>query len=129
MNTVIRTLPQLQQAQSDAWVYGMIVAGISLAIAFIVALLVNWRTDRRDFMTRRVIFIILGLVGPCGYWLYNMQVIVPKIQNPGFQNMFKTTNLTILIVALIAFYVVGILSMTITKRGSKWRSILPKKFQ
>lgn len=129
MNTVIRTLPQLQQAQSDAWVYGMIVAGVALAIAFIIALLINWRTDRRDYITRRCIFIILGLLGPCSYWLYNMQVIVPKIQNPGFQNMFKTTNLTILIVALIAFYVVGFLTMAITKRGSKWRSILPKKFQ
>ena len=89
MNTIIRTLPQVQQAQADAWVYGLIVTGVALLIAVVVSYLINWRSDRRDFLTRRICFIVIGLVLPLSYWLYNMQVVVPKIQNVGFQNMFK----------------------------------------
>ncbi len=126
MNTVIRTLPQLQQAQADAWVYGLIVTGIALALAVIIAFLINWRSDRKDYMTRRICFIVIGLVMPLAYWLYNMQAIVPKISNVGFQNMFKQTNLYVLITSIIAYAVVGLLLMLVF-RNSKLGSILGKK--
>lgn len=126
MNTVIRTLPQLQQAQADAWVYGLIVTGIALALAVIIAFLINWRSDRKDYMTRRICFIVIGLVMPLAYWLYNMQAIVPKISNVGFQNMFKQTNLYVLITSIISYAVVGLLLMLVF-RNSKLGSILGKK--
>lgn len=129
MNTIIRTLPQVQQAQADAWVYGLIVAGVALAIAIAIAFMINWRSDRRDYITRLIWFIIIGLVAPASYWIYNAQAVAPKIQNPGFRNMFETTNLYVLIVSILAYFIVGMGSMFIAKRGSKWRSILPKKFQ
>ena len=56
MNTVIRTLQQVQQAQADAWVYGLIVAGVALALAIGIAFMINWRSDRKDFITRRIWF-------------------------------------------------------------------------
>lgn len=126
MNTVIRTLPQVQQAQADAWVYGLIVAGVALAIAIAIAFLINWRSDRRDFITRRIWFIIIGLVVPASYWLYNAQAVAPQIQNPGFRNMFEATNLYVLIAAIIAYAVVGIILM-LSFRTSKLGSILGKK--
>lgn len=126
MNTVIRTLPQVQQAQADAWVYGLIVAGVALAIAIAIALLINWRSDRRDFITRRIWFIIIGLVAPASCWLYNAQAVAPQIQNPGFRNMFEATNLYVLIAAIIAYAVVGIILM-FSFRTSKLGSILGKK--
>ncbi len=126
MNTVIRTLPQVQQAQADAWVYGLIVAGVALAIAIAIAFLINWRSDRRDFITRRIWFIIIGLVAPASYWLYNAQAVAPQIQNPGFRNMFEATNLYVLIAAIIAYAVVGIILM-LSFRTSKLGSILGKK--
>ena len=126
MNTDIRTLPQLQQAQADAWVYGLIVTGIALALAVIIAFLINWRSDRKDYMTRRICFIVIGLVMPLAYWLYNMQAIVSKISNVGFQNMFKQTNLYVLITSIIAYAVVGLLLMLVF-RNSKLGSILGKK--
>ena len=55
MNTVIRTLPQVQQAQADAWVYGAIVVVIALAIAILIANVINWRSDRKDYITRRIL--------------------------------------------------------------------------
>ena len=129
MNTVIRTIQQLQQAQADAWIYGFIVTGIALLLAIVISAVINWRSDRRDFITRRIWFIIIGLVLPVSYWVYNMQVIVPRIQNAGFQNMFKATNLYILLSAIGIYAIVGIATMFIAKKGSKWRSVLPKKFQ
>lgn len=126
MNTVIRTLQQVQQAQADAWVYGLIVAGVALALAIGIAFMINWRSDRKDFITRRIWFIVIGLVIPAGYWLYNMQAIVPKISNPGFKSMFEETNLYILLVSIGIYFVAGILLM-LGFRNTKLGSILGKK--
>ena len=61
---VIKTLSQVQQEQVNTWVYGLIVAAVALAIAIGIAFLVNWRSDRKDFITRRIWFIIIGLLLP-----------------------------------------------------------------
>ena len=126
MNTVIRTLPQVQQAQADAWVFGLTVAGVALAIAIAIAFMINWRSDRRDFITRRIFFIVIGLLFPAGYWLYNTQKIVPVIQNPGFKNMFAATNLYVLITSIVVYVVIGI-ALMLCFRNSKLGSILGKK--
>lgn len=126
MDIVIRTLPQIQQAQADTWVYGAIVAVIALAIATLIAFLINWRSDRKDYITRRIWFIVIGIIAPLGYWLYNMQVIVPKIHNAGFQNMFKETNLYVLLASIVCYFAVGIFLM-FCFRNSKLGSILGKK--
>lgn len=126
MNTVIRTLQQVQQAQADAWVYGLIVAGVALAIAIALAFIVNWRSDRRDFITRRIWFVVIGLVLPASYWLYNAQSVAARIQNPGFRNMFEETNLYVLLVAIGVYALVGI-GLMFCFRTSKLGSILGKK--
>lgn len=126
MNTVIRTLQQVQQAQADAWVYGVIVAGVALALAIAIAFMINWRSDRKDFITRRIWFIVIGLVAPSSYWLYNAQAIAPKIQNPGFKNMFEETNLYVLLASIGVYAIVGFFLM-LCFRTSKLGSILGKK--
>ena len=126
MNTVIKTLPQVQQAQSDAWVWGAIVVIVALALAIIIAQLINWRSDRKDYMTRRIWFVVIGIVAPLLYWLYNTLVVVPKIQNVGFQNMYKETNLYVLLASIAIYFVVGLVLM-FSFRNSKLGSILGKK--
>lgn len=126
MNTIIRTPIQLQQAQADAWVYGLIVCGIALALAISIAFIINWRSDRRDFITRRIWFIVIGLVAPAGYWFYNMQAVVPKIQNPGFKSMFEGTNLYVLLASIGIYFVIG-LGLMLGFRNTKFGSILGKK--
>ena len=126
MNTVIRTLQQVQQTQADAWVYGIIVAGVALALAIAIAFLINWRSDRKDFITRRIWFIVIGLVLPTSYWFYNVQVVAPRIQNPGFKNMFEATNLSVLLTSIGVYTLVGIVLMFYF-RTSKLGSILGKK--
>lgn len=126
MNNEIKTIVQLHQAQADAWVYGLIVCGIALALAVAISFIINWRSDRRDYITRRIWFIVIGLVMPAGYWLYNMQAIVPKITNPGFKSMFEETNLYVLLVSIGIYFVAGILLM-LGFRNTKLGSILGKK--
>lgn len=126
MNTVIKTLQQLQQAQADAWVYGLIVAGVALALAIAIAFMINWRSDRKDFITRRIWFIVIGLVAPASYWLYNAKAIAPKIQNPGFKNMFEGTNLYVLLASIGVYAIIGVVLM-LCFRTSKLGSILGKK--
>lgn len=126
MNTIIRTPIQLQQAQADTWIYGLIVCGIALALAIAISFIINWRSDRRDFITRRIWFIVIGLVAPAGYWFYNMQAIVPKIQNPGFKSMFEGTNLYVLLASIGIYFVVG-LALMLGFRNTKFGSILGKK--
>lgn len=126
MNTYIKTLAQLHQAQADAWVYGLIVCGIALALAIAIAFIINWRSDRRDFITRRIWFIVIGLVAPAGYWFINMQAVVPKISNSGFKSMFEETNLYVLLTSIVIYFVVGILLM-FGFRNTKLGSILGKK--
>lgn len=125
MNTIIRTLPQLHQAQADAWVYGLIVASVALAVAVAIAFLTPWRTDYRDYLTRRVWFIIIGLVAPAAYWLYNAQAVAPQIKNVGFRRMFEGTNLWVLIASIAVYYVAGVVLM-FCFRNSKLGSILGK---
>ena len=126
MNTVIRTLQQVQQTQADAWVYGIIVACVALALAIAIAFMINWRSDRKDFITRRIWFIVIGLLLPTSYWFYNVQVIAPRIQNPGFKNMFEATNLSVLLTSIGVYTLVGIVLMFYF-RTSKLGSILGKK--
>lgn len=126
MNTYIKTLDQLHQAQADAWVYGLIVCGVALAVAIVLAFVINWRSDRRDYITRRIWFVVIGLVAPAAYWLYNMNAIVPKIQNAAYKSEFEGTNLYVLLSSIGIYFVVGILLM-LGFRNSKFGSILGKK--
>ena len=126
MNTVIRTLQQVQQAQADALVYGLIVAGVSLALAIAIAFMINWRSDRKDIITRRILFIVIGPVLSASYWLYNANVVAQRIQNPGFKSMFEETNLYVLLASICVYTLVGI-ALMFCFRTSKLGSILGKK--
>lgn len=125
MNTIIRTLQQVQQAQADAWVQGAIVTGIALALAVTIAFIIKYRNDRRDYLYRRIWFIVTGLALPLANWVYNKLVILPKIQSAAHQNMFESTNLKVLLVSIAAYAVVGIVLM-FCFRTSKLGTILGK---
>lgn len=126
MKTIIKSLTQVQQAQADAWVYGLIVCGVAIALAVAIASIINWRSDRRDYITRRIWFVVIGLVVPAGYWLYNVRTIVPAITNPGFKSMFEKTNLYVLIASILIYFAASILLMLLF-RNTKFGSILGKK--
>ena len=111
MNTVIRTMQQLHQAQADAWVCGLIVCGVAIALTILIAFLIPFRSDRKDYVWRRICFVVIGLMLPACYWLYNMQEIAPRISNPGLRSMFQQTNLYVLLISIAVYIIIGIVLM------------------
>lgn len=128
MTATLRTLPQVQAAQSEAWMYGAIVVVVALVLAILIAHLINWRSDRRDFITRRVWFILIGIIAPAGHWIYCLQEVAPQIQNAGMQNMYKDTALEVLLASLACYFLVGLVLMLVF-RNTKLGSILGRKKQ
>lgn len=125
MNTVIRTMQQLHQVQADAWVCGLIVCGVAIALTILIAFLIPWRSDRKDYAWRRICFIVIGVALPSCYWLYNYLEIAPQISNPGFRSMFLQTNLYVLLVSFVIYAIVGI-ALMFCFRMSKLGAILGK---
>lgn len=126
MNTIIRTLPQLQSAQSDVWIYGAIVALCTLGLAVLIAFLIPWASNRRCYIKRRLWFIFIGPIASLAFWVYNSTQIAPTIQNAGFKTMYEQTNLYVLLAYIAAYYIVGVLLM-FCFRHSKLGSILGKE--
>ncbi len=126
MNTVIRTLQQLHQAQAYAWVYGLILAGIALGIAVLIAFLIPWQSNRRCYIKRRIWFIVIGLALPCCGWLYHTFSVAPRIHTSGFKSMYQTTNMYVLLTSIALYAVIGVVLM-FAFRNSKLGSILGKK--
>lgn len=124
MNKII-TLPQLQQAQADAWVLGLIVCVIAIALAIIIAFMIPWRSDRQDYIWRKICFIVIGITLPVCYWLFNTLTVAKYIPNPGFRRMFQETNLYILIVSIALYTIIGIVLM-FCFRNTKLGAILGK---
>jgi hypothetical protein len=126
MNT-IKSLKALNQLQADTWVYGLIVAAVMLGIAILIAFLINWEGGAdRSYIKRRICFIVLGLLGPAIFWIYNIQYVKSMIPNPGFATKFGQTNHYVLIVSIIAYFIVGVFLMFVF-RHSKFGSILGKE--
>lgn len=125
MHNIIKTLAQLKAVQADAWVYGVIVCAVALGLAILVANLIPWASHRKCYITRRIWFVLIGLIMQLCYWLYNVQYVLPRIQNAGFQTMYKETNLYVLLVFVAAYFAVGI-GLMFCFRHSKFGSILGK---
>ena len=126
MNTVIRTIQQVHQAEASAWVLGLIIAGVALAIAIGIAFLIPWQSNRRCYIKRRIWFIVIGLALPCCGWLYHYFSVAPRIQNTGFSSMYERTSLCVLLTSIALYAVIGVLLM-FWFRNSKFGSILGKK--
>jgi hypothetical protein len=126
MNT-IKSLKALNQLQADTWVYGLIVAAVVLGLAILISFLINWQGGNdRSYVKRRIWFIVIGLLGPALFWVYNNLYVTPKIVNPGFATKFDQTNLYILIVNILVYFALGIVLMFVF-RHSKFGSILGRE--
>ena len=79
----------------------------------------------KSYITRRIWFIVIGIVSAAGFYLYNDLVVKGQIVNAGFKSMFVETNITCIGILLGIYFVLGILIMFIF-RNSKFGSILGK---
>lgn len=123
----ITTLPALQSLQDETMVYAAIVGAVALGISFLVASLVAYKGgDDRSYITRRIWYVIIGLVAAAGFYVYNDLVVKPDITNAGWQSMFSDTNL-ICIGINLGVYIVGGVILMFVFRHKKFGSILGKE--
>lgn len=121
----ITTLPALQSLQDETIVYSLIMCIIAIGIACLVANLIPYKSNGRSYITRRIWFVIIGLVSSFGFYMYNDLSVKPTINNVGWQSMFSETNVECLFIILIGYIVVSVILMFIF-RNSKFGSILGK---
>ena len=123
----ITTLPARQSLQDETMVYAAIVGAVALGLSFLVASLVAYKGgDDRSYITRRIWYVIIGLVAAAGFYVYNDLVVKPDITNAGWQSMFSDTNL-ICIGINLGVYIVGGIILMFVFRHKKFGSILGKE--
>ena len=123
----ITTLPALQSLQDETMVYAAITGAVTLALSILVASLVAYKgRDDRSYITRRIWYVIIGLVAAAGFYVYNDLVVKPDITNAGWQSMFSDTNL-ICIGINLGVYIVGGIILMFVFRHKKFGSILGKE--
>lgn len=124
----IQTLKDLTPLISQTYVTAIIVAVIALVIAFAIANLVKWRGGKFDtsFKTRRLWFIIVGIISPIGFYLYNWLYVCSFIEKQSLIAKFTTNYLLATGVEIVVYVILGIVTMLILRK-SKWGSILGNK--
>jgi len=123
----ITTLPALQSLQDETMVYAAITGAVALALSILVASLVAYKgRDDRSYITRRIWYVIIGLVAAAVFYVYNDLVVKPDITNAGWQSMFSDTNL-ICIGINLGVYIVGGIILMFVFRHKKFGSILGKE--
>jgi hypothetical protein len=123
----IDTLRELDALITQTYIYAVIAAVVALALAFLVANLVNWEGGKKSrcHIKRRVWYIILGIVFTFAFYLYNALNVSDYINKASLQAKFSTANFLSTLVLLGIYVIAGLLTMTLI-RSSKWGSILGK---
>jgi Na+/H+-dicarboxylate symporter len=123
----IETIKQLDALIGNTYVYAIIIAIAAIVLAFVIASLIKWGGGRNDasHIKRRVWFIIVAILAPIGFFLYNALYVSNYITKAPLQAKFSTASILAASVVLAVYVVLGIITMFIMRR-SKWGSILGK---
>ncbi len=122
----IETLKEVQALIGETYMYAVVIALIALALAFIIAYLINWGgKNDTSHIKRRIWYIILGVLAAIAFFLYNSLYVSSYIAKAPLQAKFTTANILATLAVLGIYAVIGILTMLIM-RSSKWGSILGK---
>jgi multisubunit Na+/H+ antiporter MnhB subunit len=123
----IENIKQLNALVSETYMYAIIIAIVALVLAFIIAKLIKYQGGKNpsDHVTRRIWFMVLGLVTPIAFFLYNALYVSSYIIKAPLQAKFSTANIIATLVVLGIYVVIGIISMMIM-RSTQWGSILGK---
>jgi peptidoglycan/LPS O-acetylase OafA/YrhL len=124
----IESLKQVQALIGDTYMYAAIVAIAALALVFIIANTVKFGGGKNsaDHITRRIWFIVIGIVATVTFYLYNSLYVSDFITKAPLKAQFATANIIASIaIVLLGYIVVGIVTMFLMRR-SKWGSILGK---
>jgi hypothetical protein len=123
----IETVKQVQALIGETYMYAVIVAVAAVVLAFIIVNSVKYQGGKNptDHITRRIWYIVIGLVAPIAFFLYNTLYVSKYITKAPLQAKFSTSCILATLAELGVYVIVGILMMLIFRR-SKWGSILGK---
>ena len=122
----VTTVQQLDALKQTTLVWAVIIFVAAFAISFLVATLVPYKGGKdTSYITRRIWYIIVGVVAAAGYWIFNYLVKVPAIKNPGFRSQFSQTNLISVAVIVLGYIIIGLL-VAIIFRKSKFSTVYLK---
>jgi len=123
----IETLKQVEALIGETYMYALIIGIIAVVLAFIIANLVKYQGGKNptDHITRRIWYIVIGIIAPIAFFLYNSLYVSNYITKAPLQAKFSSANLFASLAVLGVFVVLGILTMLFMRR-SKWGSILGK---
>jgi hypothetical protein len=112
---------------SETYVYAIIIAVAALIIAFIIANLIKFQGGKspKDHLFRRNWFILIGLLTPISFFLFNAIYVSSFILRPPLLAKFTTNNIWATLSVLGIYLLFGVLSMLIM-RSSKWGTIVGK---
>jgi cytochrome bd-type quinol oxidase subunit 2 len=121
----IEALKQVQALIGETYMYAVIVAIVALAVAFGIANLVKYQGGKNsnDHITRRIWFIVIGVVTAVAFFLYNALYVSSYITKAPLQAQFTNANIIATLVVVVVYAGVGVLTMFVI-RHSKWGSIL-----
>jgi hypothetical protein len=123
----IETLKQVDALIGTTYMYAAIAVLAAVVLAFIIANLIKYQGGKNatDHIKRRIWFIIIGIIMPIAFFLYNALYVSDFITKAPLVAKFSTANIVITLIALGGYFVLGIITMFIFRR-SKWGSILGK---
>jgi hypothetical protein len=122
----VTTVQQLEALKSSTLVWAAIICVAAFAISFLIATHVPYKGGKdTSYITRRIWYIVIGVVSALGYWIFNFLVKVPAIKNPGFQSQFSHTNLISVVVVVLGYVVLGLL-VALIFRKSKFSTVYIK---
>jgi hypothetical protein len=123
----IETLSIVQALIGKTYMYAIIIGIAAVVLAFIIANLVKYQGGKNptDHITRRIWYIVVGLIAPISFYLYNALYVSSYITKAPLQAKFSTANLLATLALLGVYVVLGIVTMLIFRK-SKWGSILGK---
>ncbi len=124
----IRTVRQLEALISETYIIAIIVLLLFLGTAILIANSIAYEGGRnpKDPAKRRTWFIVLGLIAPIVFFLFNYLYVKTTIENVALQAKFSNTNVIATIVIFLLYFLIGFLLSKILK-NSKFGTIFPTK--
>jgi peptidoglycan/LPS O-acetylase OafA/YrhL len=124
----IRTVRQLEALISETYTLAIIVVVLFLGLAILMSNGIAYEGGKNptDPSKRRTWFIVLGLVAPVLFFLFNYLYVKETIENPALQTKFVNPNVVSTILVLVLYFLIGFILSKVLK-NSKFGTIFPTK--
>ncbi|MCU0390038.1 MAG: hypothetical protein MUE81_02890 [Thermoflexibacter sp.] len=124
----IRTIRQLDALISETYTLAFIVFILFFGIAIFIANNIAYEGGKNpnDPAKRRTWFIVLGIIAPVLFFLFNYLYVKTTIENPALQSKFTNTNVTATLLVLLLYFIIGFIISKLLK-NSKFGTIFPTK--